>query len=158
MNPWPTILAISFWVHLIGITIWVGGSFLLPLAIQPALATLEGPSRMKSIMAISMRMMPLFTISIVLTFLSGFLQSWIIFRWNWPIILSIKFFVAVLMMANGVYVGVVLTRRVGALAPASGAPPSPEFLKAQRLLGMHSWIQAGLAVVVLLLVGFLTAS
>jgi hypothetical protein len=46
---------------------------------------------------------------------------------------------------------------VGTLAPAPGAPPSPEFLKAQRLLGMHGWIQAGMAVIVLLLVGILTS-
>lgn len=152
-----SLLAISFWIHLIGISIWVGGSLLMPLVIQPAIMSLEPPSRMKPMAAISQKLTPLFAVSIVLTFLSGIYQSAIIFGLKWPPVLIIKVIVAVLMMANGFYLGVVLARRVGTLAPAPGTPPSPEFLKAQRLLGMHGWIQAGMAVIVLLVTGILTS-
>ena len=61
------------------------------------------------------------------------------------------------MIANGLYLGNVLPRRAAALAPAPGTPPSPEFLKVMRLQVMHGWIQAGLSVIILLLVGILTA-
>ncbi len=156
-----SLLAISSWVHLIGISIWVGASLLLPLVIQPAIMSLEPPSRMKPLAAISQRLTPLVTLAIVLTFLSGLVQTWLRYGGFGVFmsvnILSIKVFVAVLMMANGFYLALVLSRRVGTLAPAPGAPPSPEFLKAQRLLGMHSWIQAAMAVIVLLLVGILTS-
>ena len=59
------------------------------------------------------------------------------------------------MAANAFYVGS-LTRKVASLSPQS-APPSPEFLKAQRSLMRHSWIQAGMSVIMLLIVGILTA-
>ena len=156
-----SLLAISFWIHLIGISIWVGASLLLPLVIQPAIMSLEPPSRMKPLAAISQRLTPLVTLAIVLTFLSGLVQTFLRYGGFGIFMsvntLSLKVFVAVLMMINGFYLSVFLARRIGTLAPAPGAPPSPEFLKAQRLLRMHSWIQAGMAVIVLLLVGILTA-
>ncbi len=65
--------------------------------------------------------------------------------------------VAVLMMANGAYLGMMLPRRALALAPKPGTPPSLEFLKTMQQLELHSWVQAALGVVVLLLVGLLTA-
>ena len=151
-----SILAISLWLHLLGISIWVGASLLMPLVIQPAISLLDPPSRMKPLAAISQKLMPWVTASIVITFLSGIVQTAILFGWKLPPVLTIKIIVAVLMMANGFYLGIVLAKRVGTLAPAPGTPPSPEFLKAQRMLGMHGWIQAGMAVVVLLLAGILT--
>jgi len=72
-------------------------------------------------------------------------------------VLVIKIVVAVVMVANGFYVGVVLSRKSAALVPASGQPPSPKFLRTQRMLMMHGWIQAGLSVMILLLVGLLTS-
>lgn len=156
-----SLLSILFWIHLIGVTVWVGASFLMPLVIIPAIQSVDPPVRMKAMAAISQKLTPFVTLSIVLVFASGLWQTAILYGgfgvFMSPHPLTIKVWVAVLMMANGFYLGIVLTRKVGALAPAPGTPPSPEFLKAQRLLGMHSWIQAGMAVVVLLLVGILTS-
>ncbi len=156
-----TLLAILFWFHLIGISIWVGASLLMPLVISPAIMSVDAPARMKAIAAISQRLAPIVLVSIVAVFASGLWQTAIRyggFRVFMSVnALSVKVFVAVLMMANGVYLGIVLPRKAGALAPAPGAPPSPQFLKAQRMLGMHAWIQAGMAVIVLLLVGILTS-
>ena len=149
------ILAVSFWIHFIGVAIWVGASFLMPLVILPAISTLEPPSRLKPMAAISAKLLPWIIASIILVFLSGIVQTVMIFGASPSRTLIIKIIVAVLMMANGFYLGVVLTKRVGTLAPAPGAPPSPEFLKAQRRLVMHGWIQAGMAVVILLIVGLL---
>ncbi len=149
------LLAVSFWIHFIGVTVWVGASFLMPLVILPAVNSLEPPSRMKPMAAISAKMMPWVTASIILVFLSGIVQTVMIFGSRPSTTLIIKIVVAVLMLANGFYLGVVLTKRVGTLAPAPGTPPAPEFLKAQRLLIMHGWIQAGLALVILLIVGLL---
>lgn len=103
---------------------------------------------------------PIINIAIVLVVLSGIAQiplkfgTWNVFGLN---VLTAKLFVTLLMMANGIYVGVVLAKRIGTLAPAPGTPPSPQFLKTQKMLNMHSWVQFGLAILVLLLVGFLTA-
>ena len=155
-----TLLALSFWIHLIGVTIWVGASILMPLVILPVLQALEPPARMKFMSAWTPKAAPIINIAIVLVILSGIVQiplkfgTWNVFGLN---VLTAKLFVVLLMMANGIYVGVVLAKRIGAQAPAPGTPPSPQFLKTQKMLNMHSWVQFGLAIVVLLLVGFLTA-
>lgn len=153
-------LAISYWIHLLGIVIWVGVSLLMPLVINPVLQALEPPARAKFMATWSPKAAPIINISILLVIASGIAQiplkfgTWNVFGLN---IFTIKLFVAALMMANGVYLGVVLAGKLAKLAPTPGTPPSPEFLKTQRMLEMHSKIQAGLAVLVLLTVGLLTA-
>lgn len=149
------ILAISFWIHFIGVTVWVGASLLLPAVILPAINSLEPAARLKPMVAISAKLNPAVTASAVLVFLSGILQTYLIFGSNLSRTLIVKIVVAVVMLANGIYLGAVLTRRVGALAPAPGSPPTPEFLKAQRQLVRHAWIQFGLAILILLIVGLL---
>lgn len=155
-----TLLALSFWIHLIGVVIWVGVSILMPVLIMPILQTLEPPARIKFMSAWTPKAAPIINAAIVLVVLSGIAQiplkfgTWNVFGLN---VFTAKLFVVLLMMANGVYVGVVLAKKVGELAPAPGTPPSPEFMKAQKSLTRHSWVQFGLAIIVLLLVGFLTA-
>lgn len=153
-------LAILFWFHLIGISIWVGASLLMPLAILPAALTLEPPARMKFIGALSQRLTRLIALAIVVVVITGILQTDRTYGLAYLLginVLAIKVVVAVLMIANGFYLGTALPRRAAALAPAPGTPPSPEFLKVVRLQGMHGWIQAGMSVIILLLVGVLTA-
>lgn len=155
-----TLLALSFWIHLIGVAIWVGVSILMPVLIMPILQMLEPPARMKFMSAWTPKAAPIINVAIVLVVLSGIALiglkygTYNVFGLN---VLTAKLFVTFLMMANGIYVGVVLAKRIGTLAPAPGTPPSPQFLKTQRMLNMHSWVQFGLAILVLLLVGFLTA-
>ena len=152
-------LAILFWFHLMGISIWVGGSILLPLVIAPALEALDPAARGKFMEAWSRKFTPWVAIAILVVVVTGILLTGRMFGFAYLLgvnVLVIKIIVAVLMIANGFYAGIVLSRKVMALAP-KGTPPSPEFLKAQRLLAMHSWIQAGLSVIVLLLAGLLTA-
>ena len=156
-----SILPYLFWFHLIGVSIWVGASLIMPLIIAPALQGLEGPARMKAMGAISQRMMPIITVAIILVFASGIWQTAIKYG-GFSVfmavnVLTIKVFVAILMAVNGFYMGVALPRRAAALAPAPGAPPTPEFMRVMRLTVMHGWVQFGLAVVILLVVGFLTA-
>jgi uncharacterized membrane protein len=155
-----TLLALSSWVHLIGVTIWVGASLLLPTLIMPALGTLEPPARSKFMAAWSSRATPVINIAIVLVVLSGLAQIWLRYG-TWNVlgfnVLTAKLFMVVLMMANGIYLGVILSKKISQLAPAPATPPSPEFLKAQKSMDRHAWIQAGMAVITLLLVGFLTA-
>ena len=153
-------LAILFWLHLIGISIWVGASFLMPLLIMPTVQTLEPSARLPFVGALSKRMGLLVMASVLLVVVTGLLQTGAVFK-TFTIfmglnLLSLKVFVAALMIANGAYLGMALPRRALALAPKPGAPPSPEFLKTMQRLGLHSWVQAALGVVVLLLVGLLT--
>lgn len=155
-----TLLAILFWVHLLGMSVWVGASLLMPLAIGPALQGVDAPTRMKAMAAISQRLTPLVFVSIFLVFASGLWQT-VIRYGGFGIYMSvnpltIKVWVAVLMFANGTYLGIFLPRRIAAAAPPPGAPPSPQFLRLQRSLAGHSWAQFAMAVIVLLLVGMLT--
>jgi len=150
-------IAILFWFHLIGIAIWVGASLLMPLAILPSVQALEPPARMKFMGALSGRLLQLVVVSILVVVITGALQAYGLKYVLGVNVLTIKIVVAVLMIANGLYLGYVLPRRAAALAPAPGTPPSPELLRVVRLQVMHAWIQAGLSVIVLLLVGILTA-
>lgn len=161
-----SLLAIAYWIHLVGIVIWVGVSLLMPIVITPTLGALEPPQRAKFMAAWSPKAAPIINGAILLVLGSGIAQiplkfgTWNVFNFNNlpSIFFMIKLFGAALMMGNGVYLGVVLAGKLGKLAPAPGTPPTPEFLKTQRMLEMHSKIQAGLAIFVLLLVGLLTAS
>jgi uncharacterized membrane protein len=154
------LLPILFWIHLLGVTIWVGASFLMPLVIIPAMQAVDGPQRAKAIGAIAQKLSPYLFGSIVLVFLTGIEQTRRVYGFQHLMsvnALTIKIFIAILMVANGVYLGTVLTKKVAELAPAAGATPSPEFLRKQRSLVRHSWIQAVMGVLVMLAVGFLTA-
>ncbi|MBI4771235.1 MAG: hypothetical protein HY784_12710 [Chloroflexi bacterium] len=153
-------LAVLFWFHLLGIAIWVGASLLVPLVVLPTVQGLDPPVRPKFMEAFSRRSLPWISASIVVVVVTGILQTGRIFGFAYLLginVLVIKIVVAALMIANGVYLGFGLSPKAAALTPAPGAPPSPEFLKTMRRLGMHSWIQAGMGVIVLLLVGLLTA-
>jgi uncharacterized membrane protein len=153
-----SLLPILFWIHLLGMTIWVGASFLMPLVIIPAMQAQDAPVRAKAIGAIAQKLGPYIFGSIVLVFLTGIEQTRRVYGFDRiPLTLTIKIIVAVLMLANGIYLGTVLTKKVAELAPAPGTTPSPEFVRKQRSLVRHSWIQAVMGVIVLLLVGFLTA-
>jgi uncharacterized membrane protein len=153
-------LAIYFWIHLLGVAIWVGGALLMPLVILPAVQALEPPARPQFMAAFSQRFTPWVFASIAAVVVTGILQTGRMYGFAYLLgvnVLVIKIIVAVLMIANGFYVGVILARKAVALAPAPGSAPTPEFLKTQRSLGRHAWVQAGLGVIVLFLVGLLTA-
>ena len=154
-------ISILFWLHLMGISIWVGASFLLPLVIAPAVqAAIDPPARMKFMLALSDRLLRWILLSIAVVVITGILQTNQIYGLSYLFgvnVLAIKVVVALLMIANGSFLGYVLPRRLAARAPAPGSPPSPEFLRVQRTQIRHGWIQAGLGVVVLFLVGILTA-
>ncbi len=154
-------LAILFWLHLLGMTIWLGASLLMPLAILPAVQELDPPSRGKFVAALQKRQVPLIYAAIAIVIVTGILQTSEVYK-TYAIlagvnVLSVKTWVALLMIANGLYIGLVLSVRSTKLAPAPGTPPSPEFLKTQRSLGTHLWVQAGLSVIILFIVGLLTA-
>jgi uncharacterized membrane protein len=148
------------WFHLIGVVLWVGASMLMPLVYSPAVLAIDPASRLKYMEALSKRLSPILFAAVIVVLLTGIEQTRRIYGFAYLLgvnTLTIKIFIFVLMWANGIYSGNVLTRKVIELAPAPGQPPSEQFLRKQRSLAMHSWIQFGLSVIVLLLVGFLTA-
>jgi len=154
-------IAILFWFHEMGIAVWVGGSFLIPLVLLPSVQSAIDPSaRLKFLLDLSGRLARWVILSIVVVVITGILQTDRIYGLTYLFgvnVLALKVIVAILMIANGLFIGLVLPRRMAALAPAPGTPPSPEFVKTQRTQVRHGWIQAGLGVIVLLLVGILTA-
>jgi hypothetical protein len=111
-------------------------------------------------LALADRLLRWILLAIAVVVITGILQTNQIYGLTYLFgvnVLAIKVVVAVLMILNGVYLGRVLPRRLANLAPIPGAPPSPEFVRVQRSQVRYAWIQAGLGVVVLLLVGILTA-
>src|SRR3990172_6819659 len=152
-------LAILFWFHLIGISMWVGASFLMPLVIVPSVhAAIDPPGGLKFMLALADRLLRWILLSIAVVVITVILQTDRVYGLAYLLgvnVLAIKVVVAVLMILNGFFLGYVLPRRLAARAPAPGSPPSPGLLRVQRTQIRHAWIQAGLGVVVLLLVGIL---
>lgn len=155
----PIVLAISFWVHFVAAVLWVGGSLITPLVISPALGSLDPPARLKAMAIFSSKMMPIYMGSMLAILISGGIQigAYGYYDTRSSMVLSIKLFVVLLMIANGMYLGMGVSKRLMATAPAPGTPPSPEFLKVQRSLVRHGWIQAAMGIIVLLVTGFLRA-
>ena len=80
-------------------------------------------------------------------------------------ILLTKIVLVGVMILNGVYLGMVLGKRIASFAPPPGAPkpagageggrppgPPPELVKLQKRMAAMSWVQVVLALVVLFLV------
>lgn len=154
-------VATLFWLHLIGMVFWVGASFIGPVVLLPSLRVLEPEGRSRFMGEYSRRLAPITGIAILIVVITGVLQTGTLYGGLSAMIfhrvLSAKIGIAVLMIANGVYIGYGLGPRIARLAPSPGTPPPLEFLKAQRSLIRHSWIQAAMGVVILFVVGLLTA-
>jgi uncharacterized membrane protein len=141
------IIGLSFVLHLIGITVWIGSSFLLPLAIVPAVRKLEPGAQALFLRVFRKRFLPLFIGSGLLVGLTGLYQTVTMDKdLNIPAIYT-KHIVILLLIAVSSYIWFFLSGKQIMSLPAGG--------KWGRF-ALFSWIQAALGVIVLICTGWLT--
>ncbi len=168
--------AVVLWLHLIGVTFWVGGIFVNLLVLMHSLQAISPPERGRLMGAFLKRLVPLAWGAIALVVVTGFIATNIVigfptlfsFSTRYGNILLVKIILTAVMILNGAYLGFVLGPRIASFAPPPGAPPPPgpgeggrppgsppELLRLQKRMNTLSWVQVGLAVAVLLVVGLL---
>jgi len=168
--------AVVLWLHLIGVTFWVGGIFVNTLVLMPSLQAISPTERGKLLGTFLKRLTPLVWGAIALVVVTGFISTNdvigfpTLFSFNtlYGNLLLVKIVLVVVMILNGAYLGFVLGPRIASFAPPPGAPPlpgpgeggrppgpPPELLRLQKQMNTLSWVQVGLAVAILLVVGLL---
>ncbi len=164
---------VLLFLHLIGITFWVGGLFINTLVLMPSMQVLSPPDRGKLMGAYLKRFAPMSWGAIALVVISGVILT---SRFGFPAgvstgyggILLAKIVLTVVMILNGTYLGLVLGPKIAASSPPAGAPkpagpgegdrpagPPPELLRLQRRMNILMWVSVGLGVVVLFLMGLI---
>ena len=99
----PYILAISFWLHLFGIIMWVGAALLMPLVAWPATRVLTEPARQAFRAAYLKQLTPWILIAFPLIILTGLVQVQLRFGFSYLLEinpLSLKLLVFVMMWIN----------------------------------------------------------
>ncbi len=155
--------AIVLWLHLLGITFWAGGILVNTIVLMPSLQAVVPGERGKLMGAFLKRFAPLSWGAIIVVAVTGLaiaLSSEI----DYGGVLPAKIALVALMILNGAYLGFVVGPKLASFAPLPKAPgpagggeeepppgPPPELVKLQARMKGLSWVQVGLAVVVLFL-------
>lgn len=162
--------SVLIFVHVVGITIWVGGLFVYVLALMPSLTAVVPAERGKLMGAFLKRYVPLNWVALALAVVTGLIltsrvigfPSLFSFNTRYGNTLLAKIILVLALIANGAYLGMVLGPKVASFAPppgagppgpgAGGPPPGPppELLRLQKRLATQTWVQVGLALAVLL--------
>lgn len=164
------------WLHLIGITFWIGGIFVNTLVLEPSLKAISPAERGKMMGAFIKRFAPLAWGAVALVVITGFILTNGIGGFSALIttgtlygnLMLVKHILAAVMIANGAYLSLVLGRKMASFAPppASGghagsgkesqpSGPPPELLRLQRQMTALSRVQVGLGLGILLVMGAL---
>ncbi|MFQ5814507.1 MAG: CopD family protein [Anaerolineae bacterium] len=168
--------AVISWLHLIGITFWVGGIFVNTLVLMPSMQAISPAERGKLMGAFVKRFTPLGWGAIALVVVTGVISTnnvtgfsaLVSFDTRYANVLLAKIILVVVMILNGAYLGFVVGPRIASFAPPPGgsppepagggdsAPgPPPELLRLQGRMTVLSWVQVGLGLVILFLVALL---
>ncbi|MFQ5917684.1 MAG: CopD family protein [Candidatus Binatia bacterium] len=168
--------ALLLWLHLIGVTFWVGGILVSMLVLMPSLKAISPAERGKMMGAFVKRFAPLAWGAIALIVVTGLIltnriigfSTLVSFNTRFGNILLAKIILVTVMILNGAYLGFVLGPKIASFAPPPGAPepagsgkedrpagPPPELLRVQRRMTTLMWVQVGLAVAVFLLIALL---
>ena len=163
--------SILIFLHVIGITTWVGGLFVYVLALMPSLTAVVPPERGKLMGAFLKRYAPLNWVAVAFAGITGLIltsrvigfSSLFSFNTRYGNTLLAKIILALALIANGAYLGMVLGPKVASFAPRPGAAgpagpgaggpppgPPPELLRLQKRMATQTWLQVGLALAVLL--------
>jgi uncharacterized membrane protein len=142
-----SVLGIVFTFHMIGLVLWLGAAFLLPIAILPAVRSLEAAQQNTFMETLTRRFIPWFVLGGIAVGISGWIQtSMMLDDLNVPVTVA-KHVVILPLIAVSAYLWFILARKL--------SKPGAE----QRLWNQMmawSWVQAGLGVIVLVLTGWLT--
>lgn len=168
--------AIMYWLHLIGITFWVGGIFVNTLVLMPSIGAISPGERGKLMGAFVKRFGPMAWGAIGLIVVTGLIltssrpgfSTLFSFNTSYGNILLTKIILVVVMILNGAYLGFVVGPKIASFGPPTGDPPPtgpgegagppgppPALIKLQGQMNILNWVQVVLGLVVLFLTGLL---
>ncbi len=152
-------VAVLFWLHLIGITLYVGSHLLRVLVVWPALRVLEPSAAQRVKDAFLARQTPVTAIAVPTILVTGILQIQALFGFAYLLSvnpLTLKLLVSFLIVNVSGYE--IRTRnQMVPLRSASDVASLARLKALQQRETVASWIQVGLIVLVFLLVGLLTS-
>jgi len=146
-----SILQMYFSFHMIGLVIWLGAAMVLPIALIPALKSLDDAGQAKFMGIFTKHYIPWFIIAGLVVGVTGLLQTIhpeLAEEMAENAILILKHVVILPLIAISVYVWFVLARKLGKL-DQDRAHLMQQFV-------VLSWVQAVLSVAVLIITGILT--
>ena len=141
-----TLLGVVFTFHMIGLVIWLGAAFVLPIALIPAVKVLDTAGQSKFMELFTKRFLPWFIVGGIAVGLTGWAQVNMIDDLNIPVTIA-KHIVILPLIAVSAYIWFYLARKLS-------QPGADQKLWTQ--LAVWGWVQAALGVVVLILTGWLT--
>jgi uncharacterized membrane protein len=138
---------VVFTFHMIGLVIWLGAAFLLPIAVLPAVKNLAAAEQNKFMDKFTRRFIPWFVIGGIAVGLTGWAQtSMMVDDLNIPVMIA-KHVAILPLIAVSAFIWFYLARKL--------SKPGAE-RKLWTQIAVWGWIQAGLSVIVLILTGWLT--
>jgi len=146
-----SILAIYFSLHMIGLVIWLGAAFVLPIALIPALKSLESVAQTAFMKVFTKRYVPWFIVGGLLVGVTGYLQivePTMVEEMTSSSTLILKHVVIIPLIAASLFIWFVLARKLG--------KPETDNTKLMQQFVVFSWVQALLGVAVLVITGILT--
>jgi len=146
-----SVLQLYFTFHMIGLVIWLGAAMVLPIALIPALKSLEDAGQAKFMGVFTKRYIPWFIIAALMVGITGFLQIIhpdLAEEMAENGILILKHIIILPLIASSLYVWFNLARKLGKL--------TKDRARLMQQLVIFSWVQAALSVAVLIITGILT--
>ncbi len=164
---------VLLWLHLIGVTFWVGGTFVNALALLPSLQVIRPAERGRLMGTFMPRFARLTWVAIALIGVTGLILTSrmipvsALLSTRYGNILVAKMVLMTVMAFNGGYVAFLGSRVASLAAPPGAAEPAgagegqrtagppPELVGVQGRMNILSWVQVVLALALLLLMGLL---
>jgi uncharacterized membrane protein len=135
-----SLLTIEVTFHSLGLVLWTGMAFLLPLVLLPHIRSLEEPARTKALADISRRYLPWFIGGGLVVGLTGWLQTFAVYGDQSPWTLYAKHVVVVLLILFSAYIWFYLTVKL--------SKPQPDAAGLWTQLNVFAWLQLASAVLV----------
>jgi uncharacterized membrane protein len=146
-----SVLQIYFSFHMIGLVIWLGAAMVLPIALIPALDSLNDTEQGKFLEIFTKRYIPWLIIAFIVVFITGVLQLVhpdLVEEMTGNSTLILKHIVILPLVATSLYVWFILARKLG--------KPNKDRSRLMKQFVFFSWMQVILSVAVLIITGVLT--
>lgn len=145
------LLPLYFSLHMIGLVIWLGAAMILPIALIPALKSLEPAAQAKFMEVFTKRYIPWFIVGGLVVGITGYLQTVapdLVEEMTGNSILILKHVVIIPLIATSVFLWFILAKKLG--------KPETEKTNLMKRFVVFSWVQLTLSVAVLVITGILT--
>jgi uncharacterized membrane protein len=146
-----SVLQIYFSFHMIGLVIWLGAAMVLPIALIPALESLNDTEQGKFLEIFTKRYIPWLIIAFIVVFITGVLQLVhpdLVEEMTGNSTLILKHAIILPLIVSSIYVWFILARKLG--------KPNKDRSRLMKQFVFFSWMQVILSVAVLIITGVLT--